>query len=472
MLMLDEKGRARLWQRVIDAIETFAAEVDGTRVAPEVKAETIRHLLSAFDFEDPLEPLEAVDFVVDGLWRYQTQTTHPRYFGLFNPAPATMGIAADLLVSAFDPQLAAWSVSPFAIEIERHLVKTVGEKFGYAPDGIDGTFTSGGAEANHTALLTALMQAFPDLSRGGLRALLAQPVFYISAEGHHSFLKAARMCGLGTEAAHAVAVDRHSRLDPQELASRIARDKADGLAPFMVVATAGTTSAGAIDPLARVADSAAENGLWMHVDAAWGGAAMLVPELRGLFEGLERADSITFDPHKWFSVPRGAGMYLTRHRAILDKTFRVSSAYMPHKPADDEAMDPYMHSMQWSRRFIGLKVFLSLAVAGWEGYSSAIGQMVAMGDQLRKKLMTSGWEVVNDATLPVVCFVDRENPEGRSAQYLEAIARAVLSSGQAWISTTRIRNGEPVLRACITNHRTSSEDLDALIDILDSVREH
>ena len=155
-----------------------------------------------------------------------------------------------------------------------------------------------------------------------------------------------------------------------------ARSPPAGAAPFLIVATAGTTAAGVIDPLVDIAAVAAAEDLWLHVDAAWGGGVALVPELRSAFAGIERADSITFDPHKLLSVPFGAGVYLTRHTDVLDATFDVSSAYVPGTGA---LVDPYTHSLQWSRRFIGLKVLLSLAVAGWEGYASVLRQQVAMG---------------------------------------------------------------------------------------------
>jgi glutamate/tyrosine decarboxylase-like PLP-dependent enzyme len=468
--MLNAGTRAELWRKLTDAIETYAAKLEISRVTPPLDPAKIRDSLSHFDFSVPIDPLEALDFLVEGLWKYQTHTPHPRYYGLFNPAPTTMGIAGDALVAAFNPQLAAWSHSPLAIEIERHLVRAFGARFGYEPARTDGTFTSGGMEANHTAVLTALVQKFPEFSRCGLRALAAQPVLYVSTEAHHSLLKAARMCGLGTDAVRQIPIDNSLRMNAEALAAQIARDYAEGFAPFMVTATAGTTSAGAIDPLPAIAAVAAREALWFHVDAAWGGAAALVPELRALLDGIERADSIIFDAHKWLSVPMGAGIYITRNTDILDRTFRIAQTYMPREAAGLDVIDPFMHSMQWSRRAIGLKVFLSLAVAGWNGYTTAIRHMVAMGALLREQLEVSGWQVVNNTPLPVCCFVDRRNPEGGSETYLHKIAMQVVASGKAWISTTRLAGSVPVLRACITNYRTEASDIEALIAALAEAR--
>ena len=469
MLMLGPQERRRIWEQVFASVEGYVSGVDGLPVAPELDPIGLRALLEPFDFEQPLAPLEAIDFAARGLTRYQVHAPHPRYFGLFNPAPSTMGIAADTLVAAFNPQLAAWSHSPFAAEIEAHLVRAFGARFGYDPGAVDGTFTGGGAEANHTALLTALIGRFPEIDEAGLRAVAGQPVFYTSSESHHSLVKASRACGLGTAALHEVACDNRFRLDPSALSAALVRDRQAGLHPFMVVATAGTTAAGIVDPLREIGDVAAAEGLWYHVDAAWGGAAALVPELRPLLDGIERADSITFDAHKFLSVPMGASLYLTRHRDILGRTFRIETGYMPRDAAALEVVDPYVHSMQWSRRFIGLKVFLTLAVAGWEGYAATIRRQTAMGDRLRARLRESGWDVVNDTPLPVVCFQDLRTPRGRTREFVGQIARRVVSSGLAWISPARV-GPMPVLRACVTNFRTGPEHVDALVQELDEAR--
>jgi len=445
------------------------------RALEEPDLETIRETLAPFDFERPVDPLSALDFAVEGLWRHQVHAPHPRYFGLFNPAPATMGIAADALVAAFNPQLAAWSHSPFAAEVEQHVVRALAGKLGYDPGKVEGTFTSGGAEANHTALLTAITRAFPEVGRRGMLALRSQPVLYVSPEAHHSFLKAARLSGIGAEAVREVRVDSSLRMIPGDLAEKIEEDRSSGHTPFLVIATVGSTSAGAIDPVAEIAQVADEaGGLWLHLDAAWGGAAALVPELRPVLDGAARADSITFDAHKWLSVPMGAGVYLTRHPGILERTFRVAAGYMPREGNVLPVLDPYANSMQWSRRFIGLKLFLSLAVAGWQGYEEAIRRQTEMGDRLRERLQEEGWTVVNDTPLPVVCFVDsikEGGRDGRSAAFLEAVKTHVVDSGEAWISTVSLGEAGPALRACITNYRTGPEDLEALVAALGRARQ-
>ncbi|MGH9703079.1 MAG: pyridoxal phosphate-dependent decarboxylase family protein [Candidatus Acidiferrales bacterium] len=470
-LQLHPEIRARLEQELNEAIESYVLDVPALRTAPRVTPQEIRASLAPFDFSQPVDPSRALQFVVENLRKNQVHPSHPRYFGLFNPSPTTMGIVADTLVAAFNPQLAVWGHNPFSVEVERHLIQSLGALFGYASGEADGTLATGGSEANHTALLASLTAAFPDFHEKGLRGLKAQPVFYVSAEGHHSFQKMSRLTGLGSEAIREIPVNDQLQMDMGILAEQIQKDRKAGYAPFLIVATAGTTNAGAIDPLPEIAEIAVKEKLWLHADAAWEGALALAPRYRKLLAGIDRADSITFDAHKWLSVPVGAGIFLTRHPDILSRTFHISAAYVPPKAEGPGIVDPIAHSIQWSRRFIGLKIFLSLAVAGWEGYARNIEHMAAMGNELRRKLAASQWAEIFPNPLPIVCFVDAAHREGRSAEYLEAIVREVVASGDAWISATKLRRDVPVLRACITNFRTGPEDLQGLIDSLERARE-
>ncbi len=460
-LLLPAGERQELWLRLVEAVERYLRDVDSAPVATASSPAELRDLLAPWDFAEPAAAAAALDFVVGNLWRHQVHSSHPRYFGL-NPAPATMAIAGEALAAAFNPQLAAWSHSPFAVELEQHLVRTLAGRFGYDPAKAEGTFTSGGAEANLTAVTVALLRAFPEVGRRGLLALRSQPSIYLSPLAHPSFIKAARLTGLGTDAVREVAVDGSLRMRADDLEARLAADRADGYAPFLVVATAGSTGTGAIDPIAALAGVAEREGIWLHVDAAWGGAAVLLPELRQVLAGIERAASITFDPHKWLSMPTGAGLFLTRQPGALERTFRVIAGYVPRTAGQPSgqppAADPFDHSVQWSRRFVGLELFLTLAVAGWRGYEESLRHQVAMGERLRRGLAEQGWTVVNETPLPIVCF----GRAGARAASLEAVAAAVVASGEAWISTVNVDSGT-ALRACITSFRTAAADVDALI---------
>ncbi|MEW6367381.1 MAG: pyridoxal-dependent decarboxylase [Acidobacteriota bacterium] len=469
VLDLEKASRDALWRSLAGIVESYMAKVHESPVAPSVTPVEIESLLAPMQFDRQIDPRVALGFVAENLTKHQVHTPHARYFGLFNPAPATMGIVADALVAAFNPQLATWNHSPFAVQLERHLIRMFGARFGYTAEDVDGTFASGGAEANHTAVLTALEYSFPDFARLGTRGLEKQPRLYVSAQAHHSIVKAVRACGLGSDAIRTIVVDDAMRIDVDALVEQLRRDRAAGDAPFMIVANAGTTNAGVVDPIASLAEVAAAERVWFHVDAAWGGAAIFLPELARLLQGIELSDSITFDAHKFLSVPMAAGMYLTRHRDILSRTFRITTDYMPDAAAAD-LPDPYTHSLQWSRRFIGLKVFLSLAVAGWDGYEQAIRHQTAMGNLLRRELEAADWEIVNSTPLPIACFADRSHPRGRTESFIHAVAREVVSSGEAWISTTRLEREIPVLRACVTNYRTEPEDIRALVGAVGKAR--
>ena len=419
-------------------------------ILPTVTAEEIRsYLASRYDFARAL-PLEQVIADVEKMLRtWQVQVTHPRYFGLFNPSVTLASVIADTLVAMYNPQLANWRTSPAANEMERHTLGWLAAKFGLPEDSI-ATFTSGGTEANLSAVIVALTRAFPDYGEHGLRHLHAQPSIYLTEETHHSFSKIAHMTGLGRRALRAIPTDRCLKMNLGELKKRVAEDRINGFLPFLVVGTGGTTAAGVIDPLPEIGHFCREEGLWFHADAAWGGSAILSPKLKRYLAGIEMADSITCDAHKWLSVSMGCGMFFCRHPDTVAEAFRADVSYMPGKPVGP-AFDPYTTSAQWSRRFIGLKLFLALAQHGEAGYVEMIEHQTRMGDVLREALRASGWRIVNSTPLPLVCFT-REGVV--PATFLAALHKQQI----AWMSEARL-GGIPVVRACITSFRTTETDI-------------
>lgn len=457
-------GLEPVFQRLADEIRSYEAAIDDLPVAPTVAPAQIREQLSRYDFANPI-PLDQLIADVAGLLRqWSLHANHPRYFGLFNPTVRRSGVVADALVAAYNPQLAAWPHAPIANEIERHVLGWFMPAFGLDPASGFANFTSGGQEANQTAVTAALTSAFPEFAERGVRALDGEPVLYVSAEAHHSFLKIARQSGIGREAVRHVPVDRQLRMDVEELVRQIDADRARGRLPFLIVGTAGTTAAGAIDPLPELAGLAQEEHLWLHVDAAWGGAAILSPALRQHLTGIELADSITCDAHKWLSVPVGAGMLFTRHREPIMQAFRVeASSYVP--AAVPDTFDPYVTTIQWSRRFIGLKLFMTLAELGRDGMARLIEQQAAMGEFLRTHLASSGWRLVNDSPLAIVCFTHPEIESGRTTA--SEVVDRVVGGGRAWISEVRLSGPVIALRACITSHRTQPVDIDILVDELE-----
>jgi len=436
----------------------FRREVPRLPVLRERAPEEIRRILAdRFDFADPT-PLPSLTAQVAALLREGTlHVTHPAYFGLFNPSVDAAGILGDALAALYNPQLAAWSHAPVANEIERHTLRWLASHVWPDGDELDGCFASGGAEANLTATVVALARRFPSFGDSGLRGLPGPPALYLSEAAHHSFVKIAAMTGLGREAARAVPVDGSGRMQAAALAERIEADRAEGWVPFLVVGTAGTTAEGSVDPLAPIARISRDHGAWFHVDAAWGGTACLSPRLRPHLAGLEHADSVTWDAHKWLSVPMGAGMFLCRHAEALRVAFRTSTGYMP--PDVRGADDPYLSTVQWSRRFTGLKVFLTLARLGREGLVARIEHQAAMGDLLRRELRADGWEIVNRTPLPVLCF-RHPRLSGRDA-YERALAD-LYRAGNVWISLVHAGGGT-AFRACITSYRTGPEHVERLV---------
>ncbi len=454
--------RRDAYARLAELLERHLEEIRDLRVAPRLGYEQLEDRVREFGFANPIPLDELLDSCAALLREGVVHTSHPRYFGLFNPTPAFVGVLADTLVAAFNPQLAVTSHAPGAVAIERHVLSFLAGTLGLG--GATGSFTSGGAEANLTGVLVALERHFPEVAEDGLASLGDRPTMYVSTEAHHSFVKAARIAGLGHSAVRSIPVRTDLRLDVGAMRSRIERDRAAGERPFLVVATAGSTAAGVIDPLPEVAHLCRELDVDLHVDAAWAGAIGLSPRLRPLLAGIEQADSVTVDAHKWLSAPMGAGVFLTRHAKDLTSTFRVTADYMPSA----EASDPYLASTQWSRRLIGLKVFMPLAAAGRAGYAAQIEHDCRLGDRLRERLRDEGWRIVNETPLPVVCFVP-DDGEGGAIDRLVSIAGHVEASGGAWISVAQL-GGRSALRACITSHRSTEADLDTLCELLAAAR--
>ena len=433
----------------------LAADLASGPIVPKVAPQEIRdHLGKQYDFATPL-PLDEVIADVERMLRaWQVQITHPRYLGLFNPSVTPASVIADTLVAMYNPQLATWRTSPAANEIERHTLMWLARKFGLPSTAI-ASFTSGGAEANLSAVIVALTKAFPGYGEGGVGGLPAAPTIYLTGEAHHTFNKIAHMTGVGRRALRVVAVDRDRKMDLEDLARRVADDRAAGLVPFMVVATAGSTAAGAIDPLPALGRFCRSEHLWLHVDAAWGGAAIISPTLRVHLAGIEDADSITCDAHKWFSVSMGAGMFFCRHADAVAEAFHSETSYMPGKTMCP-VHDPYTTSVQWSRRFIGLKLFLSLAQQGEAGYVQMIEHQARMADVLRAALKREGWRVVNTTPLPLVCFT-------RAGLVPSRFLSALYERQIAWMSEVRLGDEMPVLRACITSFRTTEADIEWVV---------
>lgn len=465
---LAPEQRSELLVYLRNELEEYYSHTEKLRVAPDLDLEKIINSVRSFDLKAPVDGEKALEAVMKGMTEHAVHTPHPMYYGLYNPRANFAGILADLITAVLNPQLAAWSHSPYASEVERYLVETFGQLFGYSSSSMDGVFATGGAEANFTAILCALNHAFPDLGEKGLQGLDKFPVIYCSEETHHSIQKGARMAGLGSVSVRSIEVDENLRMRVDKLGESIIEDQKAGLQPVMVVATAGTTGTGSIDDLEQIGRLCAEQNIWYHVDAAYGGAVVVNPELKQWIKGIESSSSLIVDLHKWFSVPMAASLFITSDPEILHRTFGIKTGYMPKDARDLEITDSFTHSFQWSRRFAGLKIYLSLLMYGIEGYAEVITNQVKTGDLLRQLLEKEGWSIKNKSPLPVLCFTD----DSLSADpgFARAICETIVTSGQAWISVYPIGQNE-MLRACITNYNTGENHISKLVEELGKARE-
>lgn len=437
-------------------------QVPSKPAVPTLDAEAFRAELAQFSFRTAMamEPLLA--WCVDRMQTGLVQITHPRYLGLFNPAPTHAAECADRIAAAFNPQLASATTSPAAVAIEAHVLRAVAERAGLSPRSEPaGNFTSGGSEANATAVICALTQASPEFHARGSRAFAGPPVFYISADSHLAWVKIAHQVGIGRLAARMIPTDGTGRMSIAALKQAIAADRRAGAVPFMLGATAGTTNAGMVDPLAECAEIARREHLWLHVDAAWGGGVIASEMHRHRLSGIEYADSVTIDAHKWFATTMGCGMILTPRPGILAQSFSVAANFMPSQAE----IDPYVTSMQWSRRFLGLRLFLSLAAAGWAGHGAHVERSFLLIGQLSASLEARGWRRVNgEDALAVACLAP---PAG--SRPVREIAAAVLRSGKGWVSAARFE-GRDVIRACANHGETTDNDIALMAEVLDDAR--
>jgi len=429
-------------------------------VMPDIDMTDLRRELAAFDFAQPRPLEELIDWAIDRLEHGTVHMTHPRYFGLFNPPSNFPSQCADRISGAFNPQLASSGSSPAPVAIEQHVIRAMAMRAGL-PQGAGGHFTTSGSEANYTALICALTRAHAGFADEGVRAFGAPVAMYTSRECQPAWYKIAHQAGIGRSALRLIATDGAGRMDVRALAEAVAQDRRHGTVPVLISATAGTTGAGMVDPLEACATLARQSNIWYHVDAAWGGAALCSERLRGELSGIELADSITIDAHKWLATTMGCGMFIAREPAILSEAFRVGAEFMP---SNATSIDPYLNSVQWSRRFMGLRLFLSLAAAGWAGYGIHVERAVEVIDCLKARLVAAGWSVVNDSRLAVLCVLP---PTGFPP--VREIVRKVLASGRAWVAAAKLE-GREVVRVCATHGETALADVEELVAALQATR--
>lgn len=459
-----EKFMEDRFRKLIDEINSFYNSSIISSEVHNVSPKEIRDKLKKYNFDKKVPFDELFEDIIEMNKRWCMNVTSPKYLGLFNPSVSEQSIIADTLTALYNPQLAVWKHAPFANEIERHTLKFFG-KFIFSNEDFFSSFTTGGSEANMTGILAALGYTFPDFCKDGVLFLKGKPRIYVSEFAHHSFEKIAKNVGIGENAVCRIPVNQTYKLNTDLLHQQIESDKNNGHIPFLVVGTAGTTSLGTVDELEKLVLVCREQKLWFHVDAAWGGAAVISPKLKPILEGIEQADSITIDAHKWLSVSMGAGMFFTKHKNIIKNIFSVKADYMPQ--STDDVNEPYITSIQWSRRFIGLKLFMTLAEEGIDNIIKRIEHQYEMGNYLREQLIKRNWIIVNPTDLPVICFTHSKIISNKVTTKI--ILEAIYQKGGFWLSDVHYSEKDLGLRACITSFKTTRSDIDFIVKELENI---
>ena len=465
-----------LGHQLVDQLADLMAAVPAGPVTRDQSPASVR---AALGLTGPLpehgvEPAELLAQTARQLFECSLFNQHPRFFGYITAPPAPIGILGDFMASALNANVGSWTLAPAATEIEAQTVRWIAELIGF-PAGGGGLLVSGGTAANIVGLVAARAAAAPwDVRAEGVaggqgRALVA----YASEETHTWIQKAADICGLGTNAIRWIETTADLRMNVTALRKAIDADLAADRVPFLVVGTAGSVSTGAVDPLPEIAALCREKRLWFHVDGAYGAFAAAVAEASDDLRGLNEADSVALDPHKWLYAPLEAGCALVRDPDALRRAF---SYHPPYYHFDEQALNLVDHGPQNSRGFRALKVWLALRHAGASGYRRMIADDIALSRRLADavtrhlelELMTQSLSITTFRYVPA----DLEMHQGDREAYLDRLNAAVLDTlqraGDVFVSNAVI-GGRYALRACIVNFHTTAADVDAVPEIVAKV---
>lgn len=482
---LDPVEFRRLGHRVVDEIARFFEELDDLPVFPGKTPAEVERLFEEELPEEGQDPDAILDEWAGKVLPAASHNTSPRYFGFVMGSGTLMGVLAEALAASVNMNTGGWKPAPSGTEIERRTIRWLAEMIGYRPE-CGGLFTSGGTMANVTAVLAALRAtAGYDTKARGLQSGDRPGRFTIymaDHEGHSSIRRVAEMLGLGGEAVRPVPSRADFTMDVDALERRLDEDAAAGDVPFCVVGQVGSINVGAIDPLEEIARVCAERDLWFHADGACGAVGAILPEKREQFRGLDRADSVTLDPHKWLYVPYECGCVLVRDQDLLARAFAMHAAYLEGTlPTAYEGLDYYELGPQMSRGFRALKVWMSLKHFGVEGYRKLLGRNVACAEHLDRRVREApDFEALHEPNLYIYSFryvpadlrrAPEEDAAARDAveAYLDRlnqrVADEIRESGAAFVMTTSIR-GRTVIRLSICSHRTTREDIDEVFETL------
>jgi aromatic-L-amino-acid decarboxylase len=449
--------------RALDAMIDYLRDVRARPVwqepSPEARERFARDL--------PLQERQLSEVLADferHIKPFATGNAHPMFMGWAQGAGTPAGMIAEMLAAGMNANCGGRN--HIAIDVERQIARWMAQAFGL-PMEASGIFVTGASMANFLSLLVARDQACgpSDVRLNGLRALNTQLIAYASCEAHNCVRQAMELAGLGARHLRLIPSDEKRAMKVQDLSAAIAADRAAGLTPFMIVGTAGTVDTGAIDPLDQLADLAHSEDLWFHVDGAFGALAALAPRLRPLIKGLERADSIAFDFHKWLHVPYDAGFFLVRDPQAHKRAFAANAAYLTRAPrglAEGETW-PCDLGADLSRGFRALKTWITIETFGAQKLGQCIDQTCRLAQRLESWITQSEHFFMRaPVTLNIVCFGVKNDPDGALAR---EIVMELHERGEAAPSLT-ILDDQPAIRAAILNHRTQEKDLEAFIRFL------
>jgi glutamate/tyrosine decarboxylase-like PLP-dependent enzyme len=479
-LDLDTESFRKLGYEMIDSIADYYETINERRIISENNSKDIEAI-----FNDAL-PIEGEDpqvIIEDWEKRILPNATHlgsPRYFGFVNGSGTMMSVFASAMSAAINMNSGGWKAGPAATEIERRSIAWIAELIGY-PTSCGGLFVGGGTIANQAALTAALHNHSQYDAAAGLQSeYKGRFTIYMSDhEGHISIVKACHMTGLGKDCIRRVPSHEDLRMNVAALEKMIDEDLAAGHFPFCVVAQVGSINVGVTDPLEAIADICSKKNIWFHADGACGAVGAMLPELSHLYNGLNRADSVTLDPHKWLYISYECGCLLVKDASSLRKTFSTSASYLQNSlDTDYKGLDYFDYGPQMSRGFQALKVWMTIRQYGKKGYQKLLRQNIQCAKHLHELVERSAdFLPVQAPELFIYSFrfyplALRESNDPEIDTYLDKlnqkIADEIMASGFAFIMTSKVK-GRIVLRLSICSHRTTLHDIEAVFEKLGEI---
>ncbi len=450
-----------LGYRVIDLLAERLGQMRAMPVRQPVPLDLRASLMHQALPSEGTDPAQLIDRVVEDVLAYPMGNNSPRFFAWVNSPSAPLAWLADLLAAAHNSSVAGSDHA--ATYVEHGLLNWLKTIMGFPAESM-ALLTSGGSVANLIGLAVMRHVKTDGNIRGaGFSGESAPMVVYTSTQGHSCIIKAVELLGIGSDNLRKIPTDADYRIDMTKLRAQIAADRAAGLRPVCIAASAGTVNTGAIDPLDEIADLCAEEGLWFHVDGAYGGLGILAEQTAGLFKGIERADSLAVDPHKWMYVPVECGCVFVRDAQAMRDTFSVVPPYL----RDDRALPWFAEfGIQQTRGFKALKLWLVMQQIGEKGYRELISHDITMARYLQDKIRArADFQLIATGPLSVTCFRYAPQEVEDVVALNKRLIERVQAEGQAFLTGTEL-DGQYALRACVVNFRTTEADVDRLLDII------